>query len=169
MDRFTGLLFTFEEPVMRLQIVRDAILLIACAFCLPPLLAQDTKSKEGAPDYLKRLQGGWKLVSAESEGSKTPAIGRWVFKDSEVRGGYTEAELKPIGTVKLDPSQTPKQLDFIGGEGPETGRVMRGIFKIEQDRLIICLGPKGSTNRPSAFEAPSDSGWVVLTLERTKK
>src|SRR5262245_49022717 len=121
---------------MRLRTFPAFVLTAACACCLPPLFAQDVKPREAVRDDLKLLQGGWEMVAMESEGKRGPALGRWVFKGSEVQAGYTGADLRAVGSVKLDSSKRPKRLDLAGPKG----EAMPGIFKSDKDRLIICLG-----------------------------
>ena len=154
---------------MRLRTFPALGLMVTCACCLPPLFAQDAKPREAAPDDLKRLQGGWEMVRVESEGMLSPALGRWVFKGSVVQAGYTGADLRPIGSVKLDSSKRPKHLDLAGTNGGANSEAIPGIFKLDKDRLIICLGPKGTTERPEDFVAPPGSNWTVLTFMRIKE
>jgi uncharacterized protein (TIGR03067 family) len=144
-------------------------MLVTSAFCLPQLLAQDTEPAKGAPNDLKRLQGGWAMVAAENEGQKVPGAGRWVFKESQLLAGYTADKLETAGTVKVNSSKTPKHIDLIATEGRWKDKTMPGIFKLEENRLIICLGVWDSAERPSEFIAPPGSGWTLLIFERIKK
>src|SRR5947209_693271 len=130
------------------------VVLVTSTFCLPRLLAQDTEAAKGAPNDLKRLQGGWTMVAVESEGQKVPGAGRWVFKESQLLAGYTADKLEAGGTVKVDASKTPKHIDLTVHEGRWKDKTMPGIFKLEQDRLTICLGAFGSKERPTGFTAP---------------
>jgi uncharacterized protein (TIGR03067 family) len=109
------------------------------------------------------------MVAMESEGKRLPAVGRWVFKGSKVQAGYTGADLRAMGSVKLDSSKKPKHLDLVGTEGRAKGERIPGIFKFDKERLIICLGPKNTAERPEDFVAPPGSNWTVLTFKRIKE
>src|SRR5689334_12809063 len=110
---------------MRLRTFLAFVLMVTCECCLPPLFAQDAKPREAAPDDLKLLQGAWEMVATENNGMRIPpvgcwvegSLGRWVFKGSEVQAGYTGADLRAIGSVKLDSSKRPKHLDLASPKG----------------------------------------------------
>ena len=46
------------------------------------------------------------------------------------------------------------------------GSVSQAIWKVEDDRLTICIGATGEA-RPTAYTAPPDSGRVLIILKRT--
>jgi uncharacterized protein (TIGR03067 family) len=69
-----------------------------------------------------------------------------------------------MGSVKLDSSRRPKHLDLAGPKG----EAMPGISKVDGDHLIICLGRRGTAERPEDFVAPPGSNWTVLTFKRIK-
>lgn len=145
---------------------RLGVALLAACVAFLPALAQESKP---APDDLKRLQGAWRMVSGEGEGIKLPAVGRWVFKGEAVQCGYTADDLQPMGTVKLDASKLPKQIDLIEAGGAKKRRTMPAIYKFEGDRLVICFGPWDSAHRPTHFVAPPESNWYLVTFERIKE
>src|SRR5258707_813203 len=100
------------------------VLLVACAFRLPVLLADDAKPAKDAKDDSKLLQGSWKVVALEAEGMKAPLEVlkgmRWSFNGSEVR--MEDPASKDKASVKLDPSKAPKHIDFAVVEGPQKGK-----------------------------------------------
>jgi uncharacterized protein (TIGR03067 family) len=130
--------------------------------------------KLAAAEDLKRLNGEWKVVALEANGKKAPAAalegGRWSFSGAEVRFADAGEELGGKSSVKLDPSQSPKHIDLVGLEGAGKGMTSRGIYKLEKDRLVICLrDPKSADKgRPTTFTTGVVSESGLITLERVK-
>src|SRR5205823_12704263 len=70
------------------------------------------------------------------------------------------------GIYHLDPSKSPKQIDFtILGEVKKTGL---GIYQLDGDTLKLCLSidPAKVDQRPKEFAAKAGEKRVVLTLRR---
>jgi len=69
---------------------------------------------------------------------------------------------------KLDPSKDPKYIDITPLDGPENekGKVFRGIYKLEVDKLTIHFVLPGG-ERPGDFENKEGANSMLLTLERT--
>jgi uncharacterized protein (TIGR03067 family) len=127
------------------------------------------------PDF-KLLEGEWGVVGFEDEGKKVPPEvidalkeGRWSFKGSEVEFANPGEKLGGKTAVKLDSGKTPKHIDLVGLEGPQKGKAMQGIYKIEKDRLVICLQKAEGGSRPRRFRAVPESQLAMITLERVKK
>lgn len=138
-------------------------------FWIPASLADDAK------DDSKLLDGRWKGVSLELDGRKAPEEslkeGGWVIKGLEVEffGPGTGDGSK--ASIKLDSGKTPKHFDLVGLEGPQKGKKMEGIFKIEKDKLFICLrNPDAAEKgRPTEFKTEAGSGLGLVVLERAKE
>ncbi|MBP3955746.1 sigma-70 family RNA polymerase sigma factor [Gemmata sp. G18] len=130
--------------------------------------------KPVAADDLKRLTGDWKVVSLEANGKKAPAAElegmRWSFSGTEVR--FTDPGEEPGGktSVKLDPTQSPKHIDLVTLEGKSKGTTSQGIYKLEKDRLVICLRDPSSAEkgRPTTFVPGALSELGLITLERVQ-
>ncbi len=110
---------------------------------------------------LERLQGAWRAVRIESEGSPVPddlaAIVRYIFDDDRVilmEGDQKTGE----GVIRLDPASDPKAFDFTATEGPRKGTTVLGIYLVAGDALTICLG----NERPSLFTSAGKSALVEL-------
>lgn len=61
-------------------------------------------------------------------------------------------------TYTIDATTSPKQIDIRPKEGDDD-RVIKGIFKLENGKLILCLARPGS-DRPTKFE--SNEGDLVI-------
>ena len=149
------------------------------ALCCPVLIGCVFGLRANAPmpqpaDDLKLLAGEWKPVALESDGKKAPAAalegGRWSFTGAEVRFADPGEELGGKSSVKLDASKSPKHIDLVALEGPTKGMTIQGIYKLDQDRLVICLrDPEGAKKgRPKAFATEAGSDLHMITLERVK-
>jgi uncharacterized protein (TIGR03067 family) len=74
------------------------------------------------------------------------------------------------GTYTTDPQAIPRAIDFMIQEVLEKKKdkdeVVRGIYKLDGKKLLICLG---ETKRPPNFKASARGKAALLTLERKKK
>jgi uncharacterized protein (TIGR03067 family) len=71
------------------------------------------------------------------------------------------------GKLTVAGDQTPMQFDGVG-KGPDgNDSPYKGIFQLQQDRLVLCFDPTGE-KRPQKFESASGSGCVLVTLERVQ-
>jgi len=158
---------------MRLSNFLCLVLVANCAFSLPALLADDSKSQKNDQYYLKLLQGDWKVVALEDDGMKAPSSMlkgmHWEFKGSEVQGADPGEELHDKSLVKLDSSKTPTYINLVGVEGPTKGQTWKGIFKFENERLVICMGETLTSERPTDFSTGPDSHRCMIAFERIKK
>ena len=67
------------------------------------------------------------------------------------------------GTIKLDATKTPKQMDATS----TGGEVMLGIYDLEGNRYKVCFAPVGKP-RPSEFVSTPGSGYILQFWERPK-
>lgn len=127
-----------------------------------------------ADDDLKTLQGTWQPVEVERRGKKAGKDSpeakdmRLVFTGDSI----TLLNLSAPGKERkkkftIQPAKSPKELDMVSLDGQEAGEKAQCIYKIEKDRLTICL-PDDPKKRPKEFKAGQDDGTLLITLERTK-
>lgn len=123
-----------------------------------------------AREELERHQGTWRTSSSIYNGQAAPedlvrSITRTVEKDHVVwkRDGKSFAGTR----IELDPSRDPKTIDVIPDGGKDCGERVLGIYKLEQDRLTICMAAPGKP-RPVAFAADKGSGSTLRTFIREK-
>jgi uncharacterized protein (TIGR03067 family) len=141
-------------------------LTLALLVLSPSLSARaDDKAVE---DERARHQGLWRATSSIYDGQEAPAevvrsITRTVEQDHVVwkRDGKSFAGTK----VELDPSRDPKAIDVIPDGGKDRGERVLGIYKLEGDRLTICMAAPGKP-RPREFKADKGSGCTLRTFAR---
>jgi uncharacterized protein (TIGR03067 family) len=111
------------------------------------------------------IEGSWAAVSAE----KDPKLTRGPSKDQFAHSRFTfsgdqftmeHENRKAEGTVKVDPSRAPKEIDLVGNQ------TIKGIYKLEGPELTICFTSGQDPTRPSDFSAKPGSRAVVIVMKR---
>jgi uncharacterized protein (TIGR03067 family) len=134
------------------------------------LLAACGRQQSEAPKTdLDRFQGTWRLVSAMQDGKALPEDKvkqtTIVFKGDTFRfPDLAEYATSKAGTIKLDETKTPKEMDAISTEK----EVMLGIYALEQNGYKVCFAPAGKP-RPTQFGSEAGSGYILQSWERQKK
>ena len=126
-----------------------------------PLLnatAPDTGALTG--DYLK-LQGRWLVVKSEVKGADVPAMRGQIlnFDGKNFRLNTDEGS----EGYSLDESTSPRSVTFDDGHSPP----IKGIYKLEGDTLIICMGEPGA-QRPKEFKSDTSTGAILTQATRAK-
>jgi uncharacterized protein (TIGR03067 family) len=142
-------------------------LLLAACNRQAPETAQ-TQTPEPKTD-LDRLQGTWYLDSAMKDGNVLPkdkAIQTSiVFTGNTFRfPGSAEYATSKEGTIKLDETKTPKEMDAISTDK----EVMLGIYAIDANGYKVCFAPPGKP-RPTEFISTPENGQIFQYWLRQKK
>jgi uncharacterized protein (TIGR03067 family) len=126
---------------------------------------------DGMGNDLEKLAGIWTCVSATNDGK--PVAEETVKKlrlTVTKEGGYKTERGDQVlfdSTCKIDPAKTPKQIDLIGTEGENKGKVAQGIYAMDGDRLTICYTMPGK-ERPRVFESKVGSAATLVVWKRGK-
>jgi uncharacterized protein (TIGR03067 family) len=123
---------------------------------------------DAAKNELKLHQGTWIATSSTFDGQKVPPeIARSIKRIVTDKHVVWERNGKRFAgtTIELDPSHDPSFIDVIPDGGSHRGEHILGIYKIEGDRLTICMAGPGQV-RPKALQADKGSGWTLQTFER---
>ncbi len=116
------------------------------------LLARTSTAGDAKPEEMsKDLLGTWTVVEGEINGKKLPGAAgtmRLIFTKDKVIWQFdtSDGEKAFDGTYKADPKKSPKEIDL--SQPVNAKKVALGIYKIEGDRLTICMGAQ----RPKNFE-----------------
>jgi uncharacterized protein (TIGR03067 family) len=138
------------------------------AFLVCVLIAADA-GDDAAKKDLAKFQGNWQLISAERDGKKTPQEDakkitltvqgdKFVLRKDDV--------VLSEGTMTLDPSKKPKEVDETITTGPNKGKVFSAIYEIDDEQHKICFASAGK-ERPTAFS--SSSGQLLQVWKWEKK
>jgi len=114
------------------------------------------------------LQGTWQLVSAMQDGQALPEDKvkqtTIVIKDDTFRfAGSAEDATSREGTIKLDETKTPKEMDAISTKK----EVMLGVYALDANGYKVCFAPAGKP-RPTEFASTPGSGYILQSWERQK-
>jgi uncharacterized protein (TIGR03067 family) len=154
-----------SSSVLKIAMKAQLLMIAAVGLSLAADNAEDPASKKD----LEGLQGTWKLISAMRDGEALPPDK--VKKTSIVIKGDTflfpesaEYATSKEGTIRLDATKTPKQMDATSTEK----EVMLGIYELDGDRYKVCFAPTGKP-RPTEFASKSGSGNLLQVWKRKKK
>jgi uncharacterized protein (TIGR03067 family) len=147
---------------MLMRLITSIVVLVLAGF----VAAQDAVKKEMA-----QLEGAWSMLSGEANGVAMPkelvATGKRTAKDEETTiliGGQVYFRAK----FRIDPSKTPKAIDYTMTEGPTKGKIHLGIYELEGDTVKFCFAAPG-TDRPTEFTAKEGSQRTLSVWKRDKK
>jgi len=115
------------------------------------------------------IDGVWLPSSAELAGKPWPEEFRKITRLTINGDQYTltVGQSPDKGTLKLDPSTTPKSLDIIGTEGPNKGKTILAIYQLQGDELKICYDLSGKS-RPADFKTAAKTKLFLVTYQRGK-
>jgi uncharacterized protein (TIGR03067 family) len=148
------------------------VLVMGMFACTLGRLAADDPNKEQA---IKRdrmvYQGTWRVVSLEINGTKSSdddARKITVANDGETWIIYVDNKEVLRGTSKIDPTKTPKTIDFVPSTGNDSGKTFLGIYAIKGDSRKLCFAGPGQ-ERPTQFVSKTGSNQVLVLFHREKK
>jgi uncharacterized protein (TIGR03067 family) len=122
---------------------RQFLILMVAVFVGRPAGAGGKVDEKGE---LKRFEGTWLSVSSESNGKPAPKDVATRLMITFKGDGFTMGEVGKDrvlkGTMKVDPSKTPKQFDWTAEVLGEK-RTTIGIFVFEGDTLKVCYTREG--------------------------
>src|SRR4051812_44446538 len=101
-------------------------------------------------EEMKKLQGVWKQIAYERDGVTNPPDEQGFEPTTTFEGDtfvVTLADgLTPIkGTYKLDPTTSPKTVDWMDSVGDDAGKTLPAIYSLEGDRFTFCAAYAGQS------------------------
>jgi uncharacterized protein (TIGR03067 family) len=133
--------------------------------------AGDPPKDEVVSGEVKKFQGDWVVVSIERNGTKTDPVvtksfhrtieGKKFTITYENNEGFHTLE----GTISLDPAQDPKTIDAVMTDISNKGKILLGIYKLENDVQTVCFATPGQ-KRPTKFDS-SQGTLTIWKHERT--
>jgi uncharacterized protein (TIGR03067 family) len=130
------------------------------------LIAADAKDDDAAKKELKKLSGTYVMASGESRAEK--------LSEESIKGAkltiegetYTAmfGEGAVMGTLKLDPTKTPKEIEATDSER----KTILGIYKFDKDQFTVCFAPPGK-ERPKEFSIKAGTGDFIHVWKKKAK
>lgn len=149
----------------------STVLLVAAAGLL---VAADGK-KETKP-AAGRLEGTWKLASAEFDGAEAGMIvdlfdsARLVISGDKMAVQSADKKDRITASYTTDPKTKPASIDFKNIESEEAGSgTVEGIYVVDGDTLKLCVYHNGDEKqRPAEFKTKEGSHLYLLVFKRDK-
>ena len=145
------------------------LLLLKLSVVLALVLAFSLAADGGDAKDGDNLQGTWLPSTAELGGKMFPDEVRksikLVVKDTQYT--VTVGKEADQGTVKLNPSAKPKEMDITGTDGPNKGKTFLAIYERDGDTLRVCYDLSGK-NRPKEFKTKEGTQLFLVTYKREK-
>ncbi len=140
---------------------------MCAAVFVASLLAADLN--ETAKKELNALEGEWTVVATAVNDKETevPVDERIAVTVSGAK--FTFGKFGDARVTALDPTTTPKILDFKMLRKPESGVRNEAIYKFQKDTLTVVVYLGEGSKRPGSFDVPKDMDTMRFTLKRLKK
>lgn len=124
-----------------------------------------------AADADKAINGSYTVKSMTRGGMEAPEEAVKGFKSFVIKDGTIAFEVndrKEKGDFTTDARQKPAHIDITPSTGPDANKTMKGIYKLEQGKLTICVNHNG--DRPKDFDDKSEHvATIVLQRKDDKK
>jgi uncharacterized protein (TIGR03067 family) len=151
-----------------LDVMKARLLMIAGVGLLIGACNRQAEAPAAPKTDLERFQGTWYLVMAMQDGKILPhdkvTQTTIVFKgDTFLFPGSAEYATSKSGTIKLDETKTPKEMDAISAEK----EVMLGIYALDEGGYKVCFAPAGKP-RPTDMGSTPGSGYILQVWQRQK-
>ena len=131
-----------------------------------------TSSLAAGPDAMNKdiglFQGEWTMVSGAADGVPDYMFNqiRQVFTGAQMTGTISGTMYWKVKFV-IDPSKSPKTIDYEIIGGPAAGAKQLGIYELNDDTCKLCVG-KLNGERPKDFDARPGTGHTASTWKRVK-
>jgi uncharacterized protein (TIGR03067 family) len=129
---------------------------------------QHLSHRDVVAEELKRFEGTWKQIAYERDGVKEPLDEQgWdpitTFTAEEFVVTLADGGIPIKGTYRIDPTKSPKTVDWTDTIGEDAGKTLLAIYSLEDDRLIFCAAYPG-LKRPTEFR--TRPGQVLRVFQR---
>ena len=114
------------------------------------------------------IQGTWRRVSVVTNGKDNTGFDRDELMTIDGDTFFEPGNEKPRrGKIVLDPTTNPRQVDVHIPVSMDNDLVLRGIYKIEEDRLTVFQQEDWTkTKRPTNFIIRADDNCSLIVYER---
>jgi uncharacterized protein (TIGR03067 family) len=136
------------------------------------LIAAEAPKDDAVKKDLKKMEGTWMQIGETHEGiTRTDKENKKAKVKLIIKGDkysiFFGAKEAGKGTIRLDPSKKPKEIDMVLGGKDFKGQVMLGIYELKGNVLKVCNAFPGKA-RPEEFSAKKGSKRFLFTYKRVK-
>lgn len=139
-------------------------------WCLATLLVSMASLAMANDAELQRLQGRWEVIELAEDGRVIPpsAIEDWLpsggrieIADNAIVTTSPDDGKKQVKVFSVDATQYPKTIEITSRDKREVW----GIYKFDNDRLLVCVVDAEDATRPTEFSAKAGSKRMLMTLK----
>jgi uncharacterized protein (TIGR03067 family) len=136
----------------------------------PPLAPGEDKD-EAVKQERKKYEGIWRVIFLQADGKQAAdKDAKKIVVVNKTDGSWSiQAEGKEVakGTSEIDPTKSPKTIDFTPALGFDPGKVHLGIYDIKENCRKLCFAPAGK-DRPTEFSSKPGTGHLLVIFQREK-
>ena len=127
----------------------------------------------GGPDEsVGEIKGDWTIIAMKMGNRSAPddlIKGLTSNFDGESYTNKASDKVVEQGTYRVDPSKTPRTIDFAIKVGPDAGKRQLGVYAVDGETLTLCVSEAGSDERPASLTPKADSPAMTFVMKRAKR
>ncbi len=144
----------------------------SCHLLIPAIVLSvvgSASSDEKGMKDMTALEGKWTCVSAENDGKAIPADIVKQLRLNIDKAAYTTRKGDQVlfeGTIRLDATKKPREIDLVDATGDNKGKTGKGIYELDGDTFRICHGVPPNEERPKEFVSKAGSKFFLVVWKR---
>jgi uncharacterized protein (TIGR03067 family) len=145
---------------------------IAVLFVCAGVVAADEAANK---KFLKDLEGSYAPTSMTRSGEAAPdeflkSISLTIKGDTfTIKFKEGDKVEEKAATVVIDASAKPVSIDLTPKDGPEAGKPILGVIKLDKDTVTYCWADRGDkVDRPKEFTSTKENKFFLIVMKKTK-
>jgi uncharacterized protein (TIGR03067 family) len=137
-----------------------AVALLFGAWTLAAMGGGDDAKKE-----LDKLQGVWKLEEGKIRDYRDEFF---IIKDDCIIDKIDAKVIDEFRVKIVNPTKNPKEIDLIPLKDPNKGIACPAIYKVEGNKLTICVRFEPGSKRPTDFTSNQTNRNIILIMVKVE-
>lgn len=139
--------------------------------CLLSIHAGANQQGDNSAKDLQALQGDWKLTAGQHAGQILPptVVASFTMSVKDKLYEFRTNEETERGTITLDASRKPAQIDILISDGSYKGQKQLGIYELTGNKVKFCVTLPDDRKRPEKFESTAANKCMIFEFEQVKK
>ncbi len=146
-----------------------ALVLVGAGGILNSRAAADGRKADAVRQERKKYEGTWRVTFLQVDGKQADENdAKKIIVVNRADGTWTiRVDGKDIstGASTIDPTATPRAIDFTPSDGPDRDRKFLGIYEIRDKDRKLCFAPAGKS-RPADFASRPGTGHILVIFQR---